>query len=266
MAAAPQPHAHPTPRVPVDWRSYASVYDVMLDNNPAYQAIVERYRRFLASLGLNDGGTLVELGAGTGNFSLVAAETWPTCRVVHVDASDAMNAHARSKREALGLANVEIRTTGVEQFDLPSGSVALVTAVNALYAFPDPPAVIAKCCRWLEPGGLMFACDPGSRPDVGDWARYVFRSACRSHGVAGAARLFWRGRVAVRENHRIAQAFDHGTYWRHDAIAFRAAFEAAGFEVVETGTMFRGVSDLIVARKPVVPARSLVPSHPSAGL
>lgn len=256
MAATALPHTHPPPPSAVDWRSYAAVYDVMLDNNPAYAAIVARYRRFLSSLPLAGGDALVEVGAGTGNFSLAAAEAWPRCHIVHVDASDAMNAHARVKCAALGLDNVEIRTANVQDFDLPAESVALVTVVHALYTFPDPPAVLAKCYRWLKPGGSLFACDPGAPIDVGDWSRFVFRAACRSHGVAGAVRLFWRGRVALRENRRIAQAFDQGTYWRHDAATFRAAFEAAGFEVVEADTVFRGVSDLVVARKPMSRRRS----------
>jgi len=251
MTAAALPHASADARSDVDWRSYAAVYDVMAAHNPAYQDIVDRYRRFLAPLRLRSGDTLLEVGAGTGNFSLEAARAWPQCHVVHVDASDAMNAHARRKRAAQGLGNVEIRTADVDAFDVPDGSVALVTIVHALYAFPDPPAVLARCHRWLKPGGAIFACDPGAPPDVGDWARYIFRSTSRSQGILPAVRLFWRARGALRENRRIGQSFDAGTFWRHDAATFRAAFEAAGFEVAETDTVYRGASDLVVAQKPL---------------
>lgn len=51
-------------RGPVDWASYAAAYDLMLDHNPAYHAIVERYRRFLGGL---------DLAPGAG-FAVVAEE------------------------------------------------------------------------------------------------------------------------------------------------------------------------------------------------
>ncbi|MBK6768195.1 MAG: methyltransferase domain-containing protein [Ardenticatenales bacterium] len=264
MAATTLPYARSTPHDDVDWHSYAAVYDVMAEHNPAYRALVDGYRRFLAALQLRAGDTLVELGAGTGNYSLAAAKAWPKCHVVHVDASDAMNAHAITKRTALGLGNVEILTADVDAFDLPDESVALVTAVHSLYAFRDPVAVIAKCSRWLRPGGQIFAIDPGAPIDVREWSRYVFREACRSSGVATAIGLFWRARSAVRHNQRIADAFKGGTYWRHDAATFRAAFLAGGFEIVEAETTFRGASDLIVGRKPLRPVRTAHADDPAA--
>lgn len=94
----------------VDWRSYAAVYDLMAEINPAYQELVDAYRRFATQLWLHPDDLLLELGAGTGNFSLVAADEWPKCRVLHVDANEGMNDQARRKREALGLTNVDMRT------------------------------------------------------------------------------------------------------------------------------------------------------------
>lgn len=246
-------------RSPVDWASYAAVYDLMLDHNPAYHAIVERYRRFVGGLDLAPGSRLVDLGAGTGNFSLAAARLHPQATVVHVDADAAMNARARVKLAAQGLHNVEVRTGDVGALDVPAASVAVVTAVHSLYAMPDPTDLIRRSFTWLAPGGWMFACDPGAPFDVGDWTRYVFRSAWRAHGPAYAVRTFWRARVAVRENRRIARALDQGRYWRHDAAAFRAAFEGAGFAVVAEERAFRDASDLIIVRKPLAPAPSPAP-------
>lgn len=257
LTSQPKPHSHPRsePRSRVDWRSYAAVYDLMTELNPAYQALVEEYRRFLGDLRLRAGDHLVEVGAGTGNFSLVAADEWPHCRVTHVDASEAMNARARDKQAARGVGNLEIRTIGVDDLNLPDESVALATVVHALYTFPDPEAVIACLYRWLRPGGAVFACDPSGPIDLAEWSRYIFRSACRERGVWRAAWLFWRARSAIGQNRRIAKAVDGGAFWRHDAATFRAAFEAAGFEVHHTRSAYRGASDLLVAQKPMAIAR-----------
>lgn len=263
MLLASQPKPHPRPhrgsqphaRSRVDWRSYAAVYDLMTELNPAYQALVEDYRQFLGGLRLRAGDHLVDVGAGTGNFSLVAADEWPHCRVTHVDANDAMNVRARDKRAAQGIGNLEIRTVDVDDFDLPDESVALATVVHALYTFPDPEAVIARLYRWLRPGGAVYACDPSGQLNVAEWSRYIFRSACRERGWWRAAWLFWRARSAIGQNRRIVRAVDDGAFWRHDAATFRAAFEAAGFQVHAARSAYRGASDLLIAQKPMAVAR-----------
>ncbi len=238
----------------VDWRSYAAVYDLMAEINPAYQELVDAYRRFATQLWLHPDDLLLELGAGTGNFSLVAADEWPKCRVLHVDANEGMNDQARRKREALGLTNVEMRTQDVATLDLPDESVTVVTVVHALYAFPDPAAVIRRMFRWLRPGGSVFACDPGRPLDMTEWARYLFQSSRAERGWLRTAWLFWRGRDVARQNRRIARSQVAGAYWRHDAQSFAQAFTDAGFEVEFSRPAYRGASDLLVARKAVATA------------
>lgn len=254
--ALPQARARTRPDASVDWRSYAAVYDVMAEANPAYQALVDDYRQFVGRLRLRSGDVLVDVGAGTGNFALAAADAWPQCHVLHVDADEAMNHLARAKRAARQLGNVEIRTAAIDAFDVPDASAALVTVVHALYAFPDPAAAIRKMYRWLRPGGALFACDPGRPIDVGEWSRYVFRHMCAQRGIARAAWQVWRAREVIRQNRRIGRAVDSGAYWRHDPATFRSAFEGAGFEVAELRSAYRGVSDLVIAQKPITVARA----------
>ena len=78
-------------------------------------------------------------------------------------------------------------------------------SVHALYAFPDPAAVIRRMFRWLRPGGSVFACDPGRPLDMTEWARYLFQSSRAERGWLRTAWLFWRGRDVARQNRRIAR-------------------------------------------------------------
>jgi ubiquinone/menaquinone biosynthesis C-methylase UbiE len=239
----------------VDWQSYAAVYDLMTELNPAYQELVDSYRRFLATQWLHPDDLILDLGAGTGNFSMVAADEWPLCRVLHVDASDAMVAQARRKSSALGLQNIDFCTEDVADLDLPPESAALITVVHALYSFPDPIAVIHQLFRWLTPGGTVFACDPGRPLDMREWTRYIFRSSAAERGWLETARLFWRARGVVGQNRRIARGQADGAYWRHDLHGFAEAFADAGFDVMQCRPAYRGASDLLIARKalPVAP-------------
>lgn len=255
--------SHPTD---VNWQSFAAVYDVMAEINPAYRELNEAYCTFLGGLQLRAGDVLVEVGAGTGNYTVAAAEAWPACHVLHVDASDEMNARARSKRAARGLGNLEIRTADADTLDLPDDSASLITAVHALYAFDDAPAVIRRMFRWLRPGGAVWACDPCSPLDVGEWQRYIFKSSCRERGVLRTAQLFWRARDAARQNRRIGRALKGGGYWGKDPATFRSAFEDAGFEVTELTSVYRGLSHRIIAQKPMTVARvsQLAAPYPAA--
>lgn len=237
---------------PIDWRSYASVYDVMAELNPAYRQLLDDYTAFVARLDLAPGDVLVDLGAGTGNYSLAAAGARPGCRVVHVDASAAMNDLARAKAVSRGLANVEIRTCSVDGFDPPEGSVALVTAVHSLYTFPDPPAVALRIGRWLRPGGVVWAVDPSGRMEVGEWRRYIFRHSCRERGLGRTLAMLWRARAVAAHNRRIDAALTRGELWGKDAAALCSAFEAAGLVVSELSATYRGCSHRLVAHKPTM--------------
>lgn len=233
----------------VDWRSYAAVYDLMTEINPAYQELLDDFRCFILQAGLQSGDLLLDLGAGTGNFSLLAADEWPQCRVLHVDANAEMNRHAARKRDALGIRNLEIRDQDIDRFDLPVRSAALITAVHALYTFPDPSTVIRRMHAWLRPGGVVFACDPSGPLDMRDWTRYLFRCSRAERGLWPSIRLFWRARAAVAQNQRIGRQLRDGAYWRHDQTSFAAAFREAGFDVEHCRSAYRGASDLLVARK-----------------
>ncbi len=235
----------------VDWSSYAAVYDRMAEMNPAYQDLLDSYRHFIVQQWLHPGDLLLDLGAGTGNFSLVAADEWPHCRVLHIDANEEMNAQARTKGQALGLTNIDVRCQDIAELDLPADSVASISMVHTLYALPDPQDVIRRMMHWLQPGGTVFACDPGRPLDMAEWGRYLFRNACAEHGFWRAAGLFWRCRKALTQNRRISESQRSDRFWLHDAAAFTRAFVDAGFEVESCRSVYRGVSDLIVARKAI---------------
>src|ERR1700689_3195308 len=71
----------------IDWTAYAQVYDLMAENNPAYQEILLRCLETIAHWNLPPGSRIIDLGAGTGNFSVRIAQALPQCRILHVDAN-----------------------------------------------------------------------------------------------------------------------------------------------------------------------------------
>jgi ubiquinone/menaquinone biosynthesis C-methylase UbiE len=82
------------------------------------------------ALGLRPDATVVDLGAGTGQFALAAA---PACaRVVAVDISPMMLERLRAKRDHAGLDNLEIVNAGLLSYEHRGSEPDLVYSRYAL--------------------------------------------------------------------------------------------------------------------------------------
>jgi ubiquinone/menaquinone biosynthesis C-methylase UbiE len=135
----------------------------------------------LSRLSLLQDATVVDLGAGTGQFTMAVA---PHCaRVVAVDVSDAMLTALRGKVERSGRTNIEVVRAGFLTYDHPGEPVDLVYSRYALHHLPDMWKAIAltRMHRMLRPGGALRLWDvvydfartrptrgwrPGARPGV----------------------------------------------------------------------------------------------------
>jgi ubiquinone/menaquinone biosynthesis C-methylase UbiE len=233
----------------VDWNSYSHVYDLMAENNPAYQEILSRFSGELNNWDLPPGSTLCDLGSGTGNFSLALATAFPGCRILHVDSDRSMNEVALRKSRMLQVSNLEFKLQDMEHLALPAHSLSAITSVHALYPLCQPQPLIKRLYDWLQPGGYLFICDIGRVLDVNDWAKYLFAESMRKHGLTHTLRLFSRGRAVARHNRQISQRQRAGAYWTHSLQEFLSVFVEADFEIVSSEEVYRGYSDLIIARK-----------------
>ncbi len=89
----------------------------------------------LTSLGLEEGSTLVDLGAGTGQLALAAA---PRCaRVVAVDVSPLMLDVIHAKLRARSLSNVEVVEAGFLSYDHHGEPADFVHSRWSLHHLPD---------------------------------------------------------------------------------------------------------------------------------
>ncbi len=251
-----QPAATRGPTPATDWHAYAQVYDLMATHNPAYQELLARFGAAVRGWPLPAGARLADIGAGTGNFSLALARAFPACQVLHLDSDAAMNRAAEHKAREAGCANLRVLTRDIASaLEAPDAAFApasldALTTVHALYAFPNPQAVLAAAFRWLRPGGHLLACDAGRMSPVWGWAAYVLAHHVRRHGLAATWRFYRRARAVATLNRPLREAQREGRLWRHTPQEFRTAIEAAGFEVLRCEIAYRGNSDFVVARKP----------------
>jgi len=110
-------------------------------------------------LGLGRDATVVDLGAGTGQFALAAAAAY--ARVVAVDVSPVMLERLRAKRDHAGLANLEIVNAGFLSYEHRGPQPDLVYSRLALHHLPDAwkALALARIARMLSPGGAFRLLD-----------------------------------------------------------------------------------------------------------
>jgi len=130
-------------------RSHVSRYDAKEDAGAADEV------HLCQALGLTPDSTVIDVGAGTGQFAIAVA---PACaRVVAVDVSPVMIDRLRAKVAAAGLTNVETVHAGFLSYAHQGEPADLVYSRYALHHLPDFWKGVALSClhRMLRPGGVL---------------------------------------------------------------------------------------------------------------
>lgn len=130
----------------------------------------------LMGLGLDQRSTVVDLGAGTGQFTLAVA---PVCaRVVAVDISPVMLACLRDKVAASGLSNVHVVEAGFVSYVHGRALADFVYSRWALHHLPDFwKSVALRRMRTMLPSGgvlrlsdIVYSFDPAEAEQrIDDW-------------------------------------------------------------------------------------------------
>ena len=109
----------------------------------------------LARLGvLKSGMTVVDLGCGTGVFSLpLAALVGPTGRVYAVDKSTAMLDYLRDQGSPAGIYLIQ---SDVMETRIPPGTADFCLLAFILHEVPAPGRLMAEAAYLLKPGGSVM--------------------------------------------------------------------------------------------------------------
>jgi SAM-dependent methyltransferase len=135
------------------------------DNAPRYDAMMGGFNQPLLDLAaIRDGDTVLDIGCGTGQLTLLAARRG--ARAVGVDISEPMLTRARADAAAKGIDNVRFDQADAEAHPFDEGGFDVVVSRGGVMFFSEPAAAFANIARALRPGGRMaFMVPQAGGPD-----------------------------------------------------------------------------------------------------
>jgi ubiquinone/menaquinone biosynthesis C-methylase UbiE len=191
--------------------------------------------RFLAAAGaLDEGSTVVDLGAGSGQFALAVAAH--CARVVAVDVSPVMLARLAEKERP---ANLEAVHAGFLTYDHTGAPADVVYSRYALHHLPDfwKALALQRTAAMLRPGGVLRLWDIVYGFDPADAERQI---EAWIEDAIGDIESGWT-RAELEEHVRD----EHSTFtWLLEPM-----LERAGFEIVEAECGAAAVSARYLCRR-----------------
>jgi ubiquinone/menaquinone biosynthesis C-methylase UbiE len=183
----------------------------------------------LGGLGGQTFGDALEIGSGTGYFSLNLVQLGLIGKLTATDISPGMLAQLAATAEALGLDGVTTVVTEAETLPFADESFDLVLGHAVLHHIPDLDRAFAEFKRVLRPGGrVVFAGEP---------SRYGDRLAVLPKRAGMLVAPAWRRLFGARARAvaEVDQSEGHSLEGEVDVHAFapadlRRLLERAGFE------------------------------------
>lgn len=144
------------PRMERVYRRIAGGYDASLWLFEVFGFRLRQWRyRAVASLHLRRGGTVVDLGCGTGlNMPYLSIAAGESGRVIGVDLTAAMLERARTRIEEEELHNVDLVRTDMSEWQFPD-RIDGVLSTLALSIPADYDRIIERAAQALRPGARM---------------------------------------------------------------------------------------------------------------
>jgi ubiquinone/menaquinone biosynthesis C-methylase UbiE len=171
MSVDPDPRYIPAAR----WQIFSKLYDPVLSLTMRERRFRDQMRQRVGA-DLSSGGTVVDVGCGTGTFAIALASQRPDAQVIALDGDSQILTLARCKA---GASAVEWRDGLAQSLPLEDGSADVVTISLVLHHLlpEDKRAALAEIKRILKPGGRVHIADWGKPRDPLMSALFFFAQA-----------------------------------------------------------------------------------------
>ena len=181
--------------------------------------------RMIEGLDVPKGGTVLELGCGTGRNIVLAAERFPQARFFGLDISSEMLATARAKLGQHDRARKATPALG-DATDFDAAALFGVAAFDrvflsyAISMIPDWKAAIAGALDALAPGGSLHVVDFGRQERLPGWFRRLLRA--------------WLARFHVAPRDSLREVLESECRKRGASLSFESLFGGYAVNAVVT--------------------------------
>lgn len=133
----------------------AADYDRLRWEGPVGGCVKARYEEIVRDMMPSDiGGECLEIGCGTGRFTVPAAERG--VKITAIDVSEQMLAKTRANLQAAGCSkNVTLALADARATQFAGEQFSLVFSFNVVNHVPHYERVVAEVARILKPGGVF---------------------------------------------------------------------------------------------------------------
>lgn len=178
--AAPEPELGPADELPPEQRAILDRINdrYAVETSPEQwgdrferegREVHDRQAEILAELGIAEGATVADIGAGTGLFTLPFAEAVGVSgKVYAVDIQTYFLDHIRGRAAKAGLEQIELVQATAESAELPAGKVDLVFMCDAYHHVEQPGAYLRSLRRAMAEGGRLVIIDY-DKGEKGSW-------------------------------------------------------------------------------------------------
>jgi len=141
---------------------------IHLIDNP-FRRMVQPLHKKPERLGIKLGMTVLEIGPGSGTYTLAAAKTvGPQGKIIAIDIEDRVVQHIQRRIVKTGVTNIEVLQGDAQSLDFPPATFDAIYAITVFGEIPDRGKALAEFQRVLVPGGTLalseFYLDPDSQP------------------------------------------------------------------------------------------------------
>ena len=130
----------------------------------------------LKQIGLNDGDTIVDVGAGPGMVSTLLARYYPNSKIIGVEPNDDLRENAILSAKRQELSHCSFIKGAAEQIPLENNSIDFCYARLLFQHLPNPRTALREMNRITKPGGLVAVLDVDDAfiltyPEIPGWSQ-----------------------------------------------------------------------------------------------